>query len=89
MLAIKGASVHGVRLKNKDKHGVVLLPARNQRRIKFSDIVEMVKRCQYDKVALVNYNDAIYDIKDILYHCETYPDELCFLKTDNFMSEDE
>lgn len=77
--------LHSVRVNGTNRrNGVVLLPSRT--RVKFMDVVELVKRCRYDKVALVNYNDSVYNTSDLLYYCETYPDELCFMKTGNFLS---
>jgi hypothetical protein len=89
MLATLKPSIHKVSIKNREKCGVILLPSRVKTQIKFVEVIELVKHCPYDKVAFINYNNDIYGINDILYQCETYPDELCFMKTDNFLSKDE
>lgn len=82
--------LHSVGVNGKRDHGVVLLPSRTSgSAVKFLHVVELVNRCRYDKVALVNYNDSVYSTSDILYYCETYPDELCFMKTDNRQERDE
>lgn len=91
MLATLKPSIHKVNVKNMKNYGVILLPSRtpNKTPIKFLEVIELVKHCEYDKIALINYNNDIYGVKEMLYFCETYPDELCFMKTDNFLSNDE